>query len=323
MVFKPEAKSSRFIPPTHFADSNGNVIELIPGLWDQIKPRWQSIFAPPKRHQRPSRESLHTTIQRQMQLVASINHQLTLNSYSMKDKTILEIGAYDGATAYTLAGAGAAHVKAIDIASYYIHQTPGGVVASHAVQEKNKELSDLRGIFRNFFGSKIVEKVTFHEDDICTSELPSSSVVLIVSVEVLERLTDPYTTFSQMSRILKPGGVAFHKYNPFFSINGGHSACTLDMFWGHARLNDNDFNRYLDEVCPDFKRVATSFFKNNLGRMTFSDLRQLLILIGFEVISFLPWTARKHADYVSPDILKQVTANHPTAELTDLITPSA
>ena len=62
-----------------------------------------------------------------------------------------------------------------------------------------------------------------------------------------------------MYRILKPGGFAFHQYNPFFSYNGGHSLCTLDFC--HVRLSAKDFERYLKQFRKEEYEMAMNFYK--------------------------------------------------------------
>ena len=60
--------------------------------------------------------------------------------------------------------------------------------------------------------------------------------------------------------------------NPFFSFNGGHSLCTLDFMWGHVRLSETEFERYLIQFRPKENKVAMKFYRNNLNRMTLKKL---------------------------------------------------
>ena len=170
-------------------------------------------------------------------------------------------------------------------------------------------------------GDEAGSKVSFMEADICTSSIPSDSVDIIFSWEVLEHVTDPARAFSEMYRILRKGGVAFHEYNPFFSLSGGHSLCTLDFLWGHARLTDADFERYLDGLRPDEKSVALSFYRNNLNRMALADLHRHVGDAGFSPLSILPWQRRKHLELVTRDALSQCREVYPQATVSDLISP--
>jgi SAM-dependent methyltransferase len=178
----------------------------------------------------------------QKQALNHIENFLQTHSLSFVIKKILEIGAYDGSSAYAFASFGAKGLLATDdMAAYYVNQTPGGIVSNAAIAEKNIELKKIRDAYSKLINQEEISKVSFIEDNITVSSVESESMDVKVSWEVLEHITSPNYAFKEMSRILKPGGFAFHQYNPFFSVDGGHSLCTLDFSWGHARLTDECF----------------------------------------------------------------------------------
>ena len=305
-----------------FNDSFGNNIELLSGLRDRIKPSWRLMINPVQTIIRaPSREKMELKIKEQKKALSRIENFLQTFSLSFIDKEILEIGAYDGSSAYAFASIGAKRVLATDMAAYYINQTPGGVVSNDAIAEKNIELKQTRDAYSKIINQKDAPKVSFVEDDICRSSVESESMDVIVSWEVLEHITRPNDAFKEMARILKKGGLAFHEYNPFFSVDGGHSLCTLDFPWGHARLNDKDFERYMDEFRPDEKEVSLSFYRNNLNRMTMSQLTSCMDENGLRPISIIPWYSENDQASLTNNMLNQCKKIHPTAELVDLIAP--
>jgi len=89
------------------------------------------------------------------------------------------------------------------------------VVCGDAIAQKNAELSQLRESYSRSVEERIAQRVTFLEDDICASSIRPESVDVVVSWEVLEHVTKPGEAFANMARVLKPGGFAFHEYNPF------------------------------------------------------------------------------------------------------------
>jgi len=308
-----------------FTDSYGNEIELLASLRDRLKPGWQAMLCPASQASAaiPSTKQLAQDFRvRRDQLGHMEGFLRRPFSFSFADKEVLEIGTYNGATAYALAEAGAKSVVGTDIAAYYILQTPDGVVSEDAIATKNSDLARLRDAYGKIVGKKTCGHVSFLEDDIQSSSLPSEAVDVVVSLGVLEHLTNPQEGFRQIARILKPGGVAFHEYNPFFAINGGHSLCTLDFLWGHTRLHAADFERYLDEIRPKEKEVALSFYRNNLNRMTFSELEHQVEQAGLTLLSLLPWYSKNDLSLVTPHVLGQCKHVYPSAELADLIAPT-
>jgi ubiquinone/menaquinone biosynthesis C-methylase UbiE len=305
-----------------FTDQFGNKMNLLSGLRDRIKPTWRLMINPDYTElQAPAVEEMKMRIDKQTKALTRIENFLQTQSLSFKGKKILEIGTYDGSSAYTFAAFGAKEILATDMAAYYINQTPGGVVSENAIAKKNKELEKIRNAYAELIDQKDAEKVHFIEDDISDSSVDSESVDAIVSWEVLEHITNPNEAFKQMARILKPGGFAFHEYNPFFSVDGGHSLCTLDFPWGHARLTDEDFERYYEEFRPNQKEVSLSFFKNNLNRMTLSHLNDCMEQNGLEPVSIIPWYNEADQAALTNDMLNECKNIHPTAEHVDLVAP--
>ena len=111
-----------------------------------------------------------------------------------------------------------------------------------------------------------------------------------------------------MARLLRPGGIVYHDYNPFFSSKGGHSLCTLAFPWGHARLDAQDFERYLRELRPTELDQALRFYRESLNRMTLADLRAAVAAAGLEPLALVPWFERG-----------LVASLYPTAVVDDLL----
>ena len=305
----------------YFTNSNGVRIPLVTGIRDQIKPGWQAMLHPHQPEPPPDVATMAKRMAGWHEKFHSVNSFLDTFSVSIGGKSILEIGAYDGVTACMLAESGAQSVLGIDIAAYYLNQAVDESVNPESVESKNRELEDKRNAYRKYVGDETGSKVSFMEADICTSSIPSDSIDIIFSWEVLEHVTDPARAFSEMHRILRKGGIAFHEYNPFFSLSGGHSLCTLDFLWGHARLTDADFEGYLEGLRPAEKSVALSFYRNNLNRMAQADLQCHINDAGFSPLSILPWPRRKHLKLVSREILSQCNEVYPQTTISDLISP--
>tara|TARA_Y100001968_G_scaffold303757_1_gene318194 strand:+ start:6840 stop:7967 length:1128 start_codon:yes stop_codon:yes gene_type:complete len=307
----------------NFLDSNNQNIPLYKNFRNYIKPGWEVYFDSSKTLQKPpNKDLLKDRISLCKKQLNSVVDVLAKHSFQISNKThILEIGTYDGAIAYELASRGAASVQGSDIESYYINETNQDIT-NKTIKNKKSDLNNLRNAYRECYEDEIANIVSFIDDDICQSSIPSNSKDLVVSWEVLEHIINPKAAFQEIFRILKPGGISFHEYNPFYSVNGGHSLCTLDFPWGHARLSAKDFDNYLKLLRPNERELALKFFHKNLNRLTIKTLQSYLQTIGFEIILLLPWVDKDHFKRIDINIVNDCKNLYPDVQITDLISPS-
>ena len=303
------------IPP--FRDRHGTVHPLDPTLRDRLKPNWRTMCDPATAAAQPTDDVLRWRVRKAAKSVIELERVLALTADVSPTGRILEIGCYDGSAAFELSRRPGTTVVGSDLARYYVAQRPGQPEAE-AVAAEEANLASMRERARRV-ADVAVGRVEFVEDDITASTLEPASIDLIVSFEVLEHVARPPDAFAAMARLLRPGGLMYHDYNPFFSSIGGHSLVTLDMPWGHARLDDGDVGRYLAEVRPTEADQALRFFQDSLNRMTLADLRADIDAAGLELLAVIPWYQRALLPTATPQVLAEVRRNHPSATLDDLL----
>ncbi|HEV7604427.1 MAG TPA: methyltransferase domain-containing protein [Candidatus Limnocylindrales bacterium] len=300
-----------------FVDRHGLAHPLDPTLRDRLKPSWRTMLDPIAIARPPSEETLRDRARKAATVVAEASTLVGAATGRPLAGRILEVGCYDGAAAYQLASRPGTEVVASDLARYYLVQRPGSSTDAD-LGPQQALLDDIRERAGVVSGAA-PGTVTFVEDDITSSTLPAGSFDAIVSFEVLEHVADPDAAFAGMARLLRPGGLLYHDYNPFFSINGGHSPCTLDFAWGHARLDAEDFERYLRELRPSEIEQALRFYGQNLNRMTLADLREAVTGAGLELIAVNPWSDRALVPRLESEVLGEVRRSYPTATIEDLL----
>lgn len=313
------AKSSAAAPksmPT-FTDRHGVEHHLDPTLRDRLKPNWRVMCDADAMAAPPTDEALRGRVRKAVKAATELERILALTSGTAVTGRILEVGCYDGSAAFELSKRPGTSIVASDLTRYYVFQHPG-TAADEALAAEEVALARLRDRARLAAG-RPEGSVTFVEDDVTISALETASFDLIVSFEVLEHLQRPGDAFAAMARLLRPGGVAYHDYNPFFSSIGGHSLATLDFPWGHARLDGDDVERYLREIRPTEAEQALRFYRGSLNRMTLADLRSAISAAGLELVALIPWYQRSLLNEATGQALTEVQATYPDATIDDLL----
>ena len=214
---------------------------------------------------------------------------------------------------------GAKEVYATDFNGYKAKSADTNNNSEKNLNEIDSELNISRNKFGKLFKNR--NAVKFFNDDICNSKLPESYFDLILSFDVLEHISNPEQAFANISKILKDDGIAVHEYNSFFSLNGGHSPCTLDFPWGHTRLSEKDFLRYVKEIRPDEENLDMSFYKNGLNRMTIDKLIKISKENNLEILSLIQFTKEQHVGLLNNEIFVQAKNIYPDITVADLVTP--
>jgi SAM-dependent methyltransferase len=303
--------------PEAFVDRHGVSHPLDPRHRDRLKPDWRSMLDPEAAARPPTDEALAGRVTRAERIVDEALALVESASGGSLEGPILEVGCYDGSVAFRLAAVTGARVVASDMARYYVVQRPGEP-DDEQVADQQVALATLRERMRQASGAA-PGAVEFVEDDITVSVLEDGSCGSIVSFEVLEHLADPAAAFAAMHRILRPGGVGYHLYNPYLSINGGHSLGTLDFPWGHARLDPGDLERYVHEIRPDAATQTLRFLRESVNRMTLADLRTAIEAGGLELLACVPWADRGLAPQLAGGVLAAVRETYPSATTEDLL----
>lgn len=300
-----------------FVDRHGTVHTLQPGHRDKWKPQWRTMCDPVSAAAQPTDAALRARAKSAEKVVEEASRLVAAVAGRPLEGRILEVGCSDGSAAYVLARNPRNMVVGSDLARYCVVQRPHEP-SDRAVAEQQVILAQVRDRAAGVAGVP-PERVRFVEDDVTASRLEPGSFDAIVSFEVLEHVADPFGTMAAIGRLLVPGGVTYHDYNPFFAINGGHSLCTLDMPWGHARLDRADVVRYLTTIRAAEADQALRFYDESLNRMTMAELRESVVAAGLELLAVIPWHARTLLETLTPEVVTDVRRAYPSARPEDLL----
>ncbi len=286
-----------------FCDRFGKEHKLVSGHRDKLKPGWQRMLlddTPPASDAEIAREL--EGVSDRMKLARRVMGAFNA-SFDVKDALI--VGCGDLVEPMFVASAGAASVVGADRAI--------AGECKRTTQIAKQQLSEYQQPIPSMGAIKLCQ------DDIAKSSLPDKSFDLVCSWRTLEHITNPRDAFAEMHRVLRPGGFAYHEYNPFFAIDGGHSLVTLDVPWSHVRFDRDDIAEYLKQFRPKESNRALNYFDNCLNRMTLADLKKHATSTGFETLAVIPRTRTEDLIKVNANLMVAAQRNHPTITLNDLI----
>ena len=297
-----------------FKLSSGYELPIVPGFRETIKSGWRNAY----------KEFEYSPIPKDK--THKLKHDVNLATYflskhgiSIKDKKIMDVGCYLGIQCFGAIELGASEAVGIDIPEYYVNQSTGDVNEKDASLILEERRNHVREHFPNIDHSKITfEDVSVFEMDY------QEEFDIIFSWETFEHITNPKEALKRIHRALKPGGISFHNYNPFFCISGGHSMCTLDYPFAHTFLTNEDFKNYVNTIIPDsspekYADLSYEFFTKNLNRMTQNDLREYLENENFNVLDFIAMPDFNVLQNIDESTLTLAKQLYPNLTLNDLL----
>ena len=177
----------------------------------------------------------------------------------------------------------------------------------------------------DFVKNQIGSKTKLMTGDIThQTDLLPNSFDLIYSASVLEHIHDIPAAFTEMYRLLKPGGLLVHKYHPFFCPTGGHALGILDAPWGHCRITPHDYNHYLNTLRPNESEIAQEWIISALTRaFPISKMQQAITESQAEILLWRESEApQKQLQDLTPEIMQTCFEINPQIGLSDLLTES-
>jgi len=153
---------------------------------------------------------------------------------------------------------------------------------------------------------------------------PETTMAYIYSLSVLEHIADISSAFDEMYRVLKPGGVMYHRYDPYFHARGGHSPTMPDYPWAHLSLSPEDLERYIQTLRPHEADITIPWIRSALNRNnTQATVQKALSKAGFRIRS---WISRpvppEYFAGLTSDILQDCLSINDGVSLDDLLAGS-
>jgi ubiquinone/menaquinone biosynthesis C-methylase UbiE len=159
-------------------------------------------------------------------------------------------------------------------------------VGFHSMGLDNYYEGNVEPLNRHQYISKLTgTRVEFLLGDITgETSIKENTLAYIYSLSVIEHINDISAAFKEMYRILRPGGVMFHTYDPYFHVRGGHSHGTLDSPWAHMRMLPKDIEAYIRLLRPHEAEAVLPLVRHGLNRNhTQAQVQSALTKAKFEI----------------------------------------
>ena len=292
-------------PVSDFADAVLELQRTFPE-WLRLSGRWDDALSRPVVEPMPAADELDARAVHYRALATDIRDALGRYGVQVVGSRVLDVGCGTGYLAFALAGLGAGEIVGIDrdldmASSDPARERMAALLAGDRAQAVSIRLGDAHAL-----------PFAAHEFD------------LVVSSTAVEHFADLHGVIMETARVLRPGGVAYHGVEPWFSKRGGHGLCTLDFPWGHARTTTRDFERYVGRFRPHEAADAIDYFHTGFQtpRLTL-DASRKMFEAAFRILEWheLPLPARDpHRWLLDPRILADCQRVHPTVTARDLLT---
>jgi SAM-dependent methyltransferase len=195
---------------------------------------------------------------------------------------VLEVGCGDGINTLLMGLYGAKHVTGIDIDLRLFNRDEKGEVI--------RRLAD--GTIRETDNSETLDSVLanpsieFLPMDATRMNFSDNSFDIVISRSVLEHIFPIERLYSEINRVIRPGGFIYHEIDPFYWLRGCHKRGLVDIPWAHARLNPKEYHRFVTEY--EGKRTADKRLKRimTLNHLTIAQWKKLHDDSLYEIISW-------------------------------------
>jgi hypothetical protein len=124
--------------------------------------------------------------------------------------------------------------------------------------------------------------------------------------------------FSQIARVVRPGGLVHLSTDPYFSPRGCHKTAIVDIPWAHARLTRKEYARFVDQTEGETQAQRRGRRLETLNPYTIRDWRRKIETEPFDVLEWRTETSSIAEDLLAehPDVLETV---FPHVEHDDLV----
>jgi SAM-dependent methyltransferase len=128
--------------------------------------------------------------------------------------------------------------------------------------------------------------VRLAEMDATRMDFPDHSFDFLYSRAAMEHLHPLEAALAEMARVVRPGGLIYHRIDPFFWLKGCHKGGLVDVPWAHARLSAAEYRRFVAEYEGEARAEKRSRRLASLNQLTLEQWRGVIEDGPFEILDW-------------------------------------
>jgi 2-polyprenyl-3-methyl-5-hydroxy-6-metoxy-1,4-benzoquinol methylase len=135
------------------------------------------------------------------------------------------------------------------------------------------------------YASEKGQKIDFRLMDGEKMEFNDRSFDVVLMIDVLEHISDPYKVFDETGRILKSGGHAVVVWSPYYSPFGGHLRFYSKNPWRQLMpfFNRERFLKRACELNPENTYEQEMAVQRSLNKLTLRKFKKMIARLPFDV----------------------------------------
>lgn len=227
-------------------------------------------------------DDFNRAIRKRLKRHERLINKISLHYGSLHEAEVLEIGCGDGINTLLMGLHGVKRAVGIDLDLRLYKQDEKG----EAVRRLADGLIKAKGVSKNLDLCLKSLSAELLGMDATRMSFPENSFDLILSRSVLEHILSIEKLFSEIHRVIRPGGIIYHEIDPFFWLRGCHKRGLVDIPWAHARLTPREFYRFVLE--NEGERFADKRLKRvmTLNHLTLKQWKTFHVNSPFEILDY-------------------------------------
>ena len=261
-----------------FIRDDGQELRVIEGFRDRVVTYRESQTPKNNWTDDDYKQAIKKRLKRHDRLVSKISPRFG----SLSEADILEIGCGDGINTLLMGLHGVKRAVGVDMylrlfkldeKGETVRRLADGVIKARGVKESLEQY--LKGHHAELL-----------EMDATQMSFPDNSFDFIITRSVLEHIPSIEILYTEINRVLRPGGIIYHEIDPFSWLRGCHKRGLVDIPWAHARLTSQEFYRFVLE--SEGARIADRRLKrlSTLNQLTLKGWKSFHENCPFEILAW-------------------------------------